>query len=186
MSAGETVFKSKRFHVERRAHERDGQTHVHDIVVHPGAAVILPLLPDGRVLLIHNYRVALGRELLELPAGTLDADETAEHCAARELAEETGYRAGRLTPLMTFYSSPGIMTERLSAFLATELIAGTAAPDAGEEIRLAPQTLAEALEGIRSGRVQDAKTVLTLLYYDRFVREHAGTAGRKVQDEDPA
>ncbi len=149
---------------------------MHDIVVHPGAAVILPLLPDGRVLLIQNYRIALGRELLELPAGTLDPSETAEACAARELTEETGYRAGRLEPLVTFYSSPGIMTERLVSFLARDLTASATNLDEGEEIRLAPQSLAEALDGIRTGRIQDGKTILTLLYYDRFVNRSAGAA----------
>lgn len=153
----------------QRAREVAGGSHRYDIVVHPGAAVVLPILPDGRILLIQNYRIALDRALLELPAGTLDPGEAPEVCAARELEEETGYRAGALTHLVDFYTSPGIMTERISAFLATDLTPGELRLDGGEEIRLAPQTLPDALEGVRTGRIQDAKTVLTLLYYERFV-----------------
>lgn len=170
MSTGPIVFESKKFRVQRRAFERDGSRHVFDIVVHPGAAVILPLLDDGRVLLIHNYRVAVDAELLELPAGTLDPPESPEACAARELAEETGYRAGRLRPLVSFYSTPGIMTERMHVFLATELTPGSTAHEAGEHIRPMPMTQADAMEAIRTGHITDGKTILALLYYDRFVR----------------
>lgn len=164
----ETVFEGYRFRVERRRFRVGERSHVHDIVVHPGAAVILPLLPDGQVVLIHNYRVAAGGELLELPAGTLDPGEAPEVCAARELAEETGYRAGRLVPLVTFYSTPGILTERMHAYLATELTPGPTAHESGEHIRVRPMPRAAALDAVRTGRIVDAKTILTLLYYDRF------------------
>jgi ADP-ribose pyrophosphatase len=179
LSRAKIVFESQKFRIERRSFERQGHEHVHDIVMHPGAAVVLPVLEDGatpantRVLLIHNYRAAVGSELLEIPAGTLDPGESPEACAARELAEETGYRPGRLVPLVTFYSSPGIMDERLCAFLATELTPGAASPDEGEEIRLAPMMLVEALDAIHTGRIQDGKTILTLLYYERYVRGEA-------------
>jgi ADP-ribose pyrophosphatase len=170
LSQAQSVFESRKFRVERRAFDLRGVRHVHDVVVHPGAAVVLPLLPDGRLVLIHNYRVAVGEELLELPAGTLDAGEPPEQCAQRELAEETGYRAGHLEPLVSFYSTPGILTERMHVFLATQLVAGPAAREAGEQIRLAPTPHTEALVAIRDGRIIDGKTILALLYYDRFVR----------------
>lgn len=164
----QTIFTGKRFRVERRAVDVAGVPHLYDIIVHPGAAVILPILDDGRVLLIHNYRVAVGQELLELPAGTLDNGEPPAACAARELAEETGYRAGRLVPLVSFYSTPGILNERMHVFVATQLTPGPTAHEAGEQIRLAPLTHAEALAAIRAGRITDGKTILALLYYDRF------------------
>lgn len=170
MTNRETVFTGRKFHVERRTFELGGTPHVHDIIVHPGAAVILPVLDDGRVVLIHNYREAVGEELLELPAGTLDAGEAPVACAARELAEETGYRARRLEPLVSFYSTPGILTERMHVFVATELTPGPPALEAGEQIRLAPLPQAEALSAVRDGRISDGKTILALLYYDRLVR----------------
>ncbi len=166
----QTLFDSRRFRVERWPFERDGVEHIHDIVVHPGAAVILPLLPRERVVLIHNYRPAAGGELLELPAGTLDPGESPLECARRELAEETGYRAERIVPLVTFYSSPGILTECMHAFLADSLTPGPTAHEAGEIIRVEVFDLATALEAIHDGRITDGKTALTLLYYDRFVR----------------
>ena len=170
MDSDPTVFESKKFRIERREFDLDGAHHVYDIVVHPGAAVILPVLPDGRLVLIQNYRVAVGRELLELPAGTLDAPESPETCAARELAEETGYRAAHVEPLVSFYSTPGILTERMHVFLATGLTAGPPAREPGEQIRLAPTSHPAALQSIRDGRICDGKTILALLYYDRFVR----------------
>jgi ADP-ribose pyrophosphatase len=166
----ETVFDGRRIRVLRRRFEIDGCTHTHEIVVHPGAAVILPVLDDGRVVLIRNERVAVGEELIELPAGTLEPGEEPATCAARELAEETGYRADRLTLLMMLYSSPGVMTERTHAFLATGLAPGPVDHESGEQIRVLLMTLAEALDGIRTGRITDGKTIATVLYYDRFVR----------------
>lgn len=171
MDTGEVVFESRKFRVVRRqVRVADGALHAYDIVTHPGAAVVLPVLPDGRILLIHNYRVAVGGELLELPAGTLDPPEEPIACAQRELAEETGYQAGRLDPLVCFYSTPGICDECLHAFVATDLRPGRARREPGEQIRLAPQPLATALEMIAGGQIRDAKTIVTLLYYDRFGR----------------
>lgn len=174
MSAGKIVFEGRKFHVERGEFDLGGRTQVFDIVVHPGSAVVLPLLADQRVVLIRNWRAPVRGELLELPAGTLDAGESPENCAARELAEETGYRAGRLEPLVSFYSTPGILTERMHSFVATELTSGSVARDSSEQICVVPMTYSDVLEAIRDGRIVDGKTILTLLYYDRFVRRGAG------------
>ncbi|MBP7745096.1 MAG: NUDIX hydrolase [Phycisphaerae bacterium] len=148
-----------------------GTPHHYDIIVHPGAAVILPVLDDGRLVLIRNYRVAVGEELIELPAGTLEPGEAPATCVVRELAEETGYRAGQVTPLVSFYSSPGILTERMHTFVATQLTPGPMELDAGEEIEVTTLTLAEALSAVRAGRITDGKTILALLYYERFACE---------------
>ena len=168
------LIQCHKFRVERWAFDANGRHLEHDIVVHPGASVILPVLPDGRIVMIYNYRVATGGELLELPAGTLDPGEDPRTCAARELAEETGYQAGRVTPLLSFYSSPGIVSERLHAFLATDLTPGDTAHEGTEQIRVAPMTLADALAAIRDGGICDAKTIAALLYYERFVRTEGG------------
>lgn len=176
MTAPETVFTGRKFEVERRAVQINGATHIFDIVVHPGAAVILPILPDGRLVLIQAYREAVRQELIELPAGTIDPGETPAACAVRELAEETGYRAGRIEPLVDCYSSPGILNEHMHGFVATDLTSGPTALDAGEQIRTTIMTLADALAAVQAGRITDGKTVLMLLYYDRFVRRAGGAA----------
>ncbi len=165
------VFEGRRFRVERRAYAVRGTPHHYDIIVHPGAAVILPVLDDGRLVLIRNYRVAVGEELIELPAGTLEPGEAPATCVVRELAEETGYRAGQVTPLVSFYSSPGILTERMHTFVATQLTPGPMELDAGDEIEVTTLTLAEALSAVRAGRITDGKTILALLYYERFACE---------------
>lgn len=170
LTTGETVFVARKFRIERRAFTHVGREHVYEIIVHPGAAVVLPVLDDGRLVLIANFRLAVDEELIELPAGTLDPHEPPELCAKRELAEETGYRAGRIEPLATFYSTPGILNERMYAFLATDLTPGERALEASERIRVTPMTHGEAMQAICDGRIKDAKTMVALLYYDRFVR----------------
>jgi len=170
VAASTIVYEGRKLRVEQHdVRGRDGKEHRYDLVVHPGAAVVLPILDDTRVLLIRNYRFAVGQELLELPAGTLDPPEPALECARRELAEETGYQAGKLEPLVSFYSTPGFCTEHLYAFLATELIEGKRALDPGERIHNTPMEYEEALRAIGDGRITDAKTIATLLYYDRYV-----------------
>ncbi len=171
MSDPDLVFRGRKFRVERRAvPDRDGRERLYDLVVHPGAAVVLPILDDGRVLLTRNYRFAVDRELLELPAGTLEPPEPPIDCARRELAEETGYRAARVEPLLTFYSTPGICNEHMHAFVATGLSPGPTALEPGERIAAAPMTWPETLAAIRNGRIVDAKTLVTLLYYDAFAQ----------------
>ena len=162
------VFEGRKFSLVKRAvRDRDGAEREYDLVVHPGAAVILPVLDDGRIVMIRNYRFAVDATLLELPAGTLEPPEPAIECARRELIEETGYRAERIEPLMTFYSTPGMSTECMYVFVARGLTAGAAAREAGEEIENEVISLADALEGVRSGEIRDGKSVAALLYYER-------------------
>ena len=111
-------------------------------------------------------------ELLELPAGTLDPPESPLECARRELAEETGYRAGRLAPLLSFYSTPGICDEQMHVFTAHDLTSGPPAPEAGEQIRVVSMTTDEALAAIGDQRIVDGKPIAALLYYNQFVREN--------------
>lgn len=166
------IYESQKFRIERRTRVASGDAppSTQDVIVHPGAAVILPLLADGRVVLIRNERLAAGGELLELPAGTLEPPETPADCAARELEEETGYRAGQLTPLLSFFSAPGFCSEYLHGFLATELTPGPPQLRTDERIRVCLLAYDEAMEAIRGRQVRDAKTIAALLYYDRFVR----------------
>jgi ADP-ribose diphosphatase len=139
-------------------------------IVHPGAVAIVPFLDADTVCLIRNYRYAVEKELVEIPAGTLDPEEAPAVCAARELQEETGYRAGRLEPLCGFYFSPGILTEYIHAFAAHDLehVGQCLEPD--EQITILPTPWPEALAMVRDGRISDAKTVAALLYYGAFRR----------------
>ncbi len=172
MPPPEVMFKGRKFRVEAQTVALPGGEKFRmEIVRHPGAAVVLPVLPDGRILLIDQLRRSVDRRLLELPAGTLDDGEDPAECARRELVEETGYAAGRLQPLVDFYSTPGICDERMFVLVATDLTAGTAAPEPQEDIRLCPMKYAEALEAVRDGRIRDAKSLVGLLYYDRFRRD---------------
>lgn len=145
--------------------DNEGRKHKREIVVHPGAAVILPVLPDGQIMLIRTYRYAVGEHLLELPAGTIDPGETPINCAGRELMEETGYIAGKLTRIASFYASPGILTEKMHAYLATDLLPHAGEKDVGEEIELQPMTFEEALRLVVEGDIIDAKTITTLLLF---------------------
>jgi ADP-ribose pyrophosphatase len=139
-----------------------------EIVVHPGAVVLLPLLSDGRIVLIRNKRYTVGRTLVELPAGTLEPGEDPMNCAGRELLEETGYLAGRLKLLFRFYASPGILTEQMFVFAAYDLEPQRQALEADEDIEVMPVTLPEAIELIRAGDICDAKTIAAVLHYERF------------------
>jgi ADP-ribose pyrophosphatase len=166
MSSSNTVFRGKRFRVEQVEQDMpDGTRHVREIVRHPGAVTILPLLDDGRICLVRNYRASVGQVLVELPAGTLEPGEDPAATAVRELAEETGYRAARFDLLARFYMSPGILDERMHLYLATGLEPGPMALDAGEDIQPLVVALDEAIGMVRDGRIQDAKTIAGLLYY---------------------
>ncbi len=175
--ADELLLDTARFQVVRRAQTlADGGVRQREVVLHPGAVVLLPLLPDGRVCLIRNYRVAVEQTLIELPAGTIDSGETPFETAHRELIEETGYRAASLEPLCEFLMSPGILNERMHLFLATGLTAGEQALEAGEQIERLIVPWDEALSMIDDGRIQDAKTIVGLLMYARRIRGERGAS----------
>lgn len=134
-----------------------------EVVIHSGSAVIVPLFDDGTVALVRQYRHAAGETLLELPAGRLDAGETPEEGAIRELEEEIGYRAGNLRKLAEFYVSPGFLNEKMSLFLATELKKTQQNLDHDEHIEIERIPLSEAAELARNGQIADAKTIIGLI-----------------------
>ena len=159
-----------RLEVHHLEEEDTGKRHKREVVVHPGAVVVLAIDDQGRVLLIRNRRYAIDQILIELPAGTLEKKEDPMNCAGRELLEETGYLAGRLKPIGSYFTSPGILTEKMYAFAAYDLQKKQTALEEGEEIELEPTPMDEALRMIADGRIQDGKTIATLLMYDRFHR----------------
>lgn len=169
------LFQGRLFRVVREIlRTPDGREHAREIVRHPGAVAIVPVLDDGRVCLIENYRIAVGRTLLELPAGTREPDENPAETARRELAEETGYRAGRMETLVTFYPSPGILDEQMHLFLATGLVPGPPAPEGGEQICPRPTAWPDVMNLLQSGRIEDAKTLVGLFWYATFRRPSDG------------
>jgi ADP-ribose pyrophosphatase len=164
----ETLLTTSKFRVVRESIQSPGgKSKTREIVRHPGACVIVPLLDDGRVCLIRNWRVAVNQTLIELPAGTLEPPEPPEKTAARELIEETGYRAGKIEFLHAFFLSPGILDEKMHLYLATGLTAGAAAREEGEEIEnwLVPWN--QAIDMIFRGEIKDAKTIVGLMWADR-------------------
>jgi ADP-ribose pyrophosphatase len=141
----------------------DGTTTVREIISTPGAVVIVPLTEDGQVRMVRQYRPAAGEYLLELPAGTLEPGESPEEAAPRELAEETGDRAGRWRRLAGFYTVPGICDEYLHLFLATGLARGDARPESDEFIEVMTLPLPVALDMVARSEIRDAKTMIGLL-----------------------
>lgn len=165
------VFDGARFSVDRiKLRIAPGKLADREIVNHPGAVVVLGVLEDERVVMIRNERFAVGQTLWELPAGTLEAGEPAEVCAGRELIEETGYEAQRIEPLTTFYTTPGICTERMEAYLATGLHHVGQDLEETERIEVEPLPMDRILTMAERGEIADGKTLATLLYYQTFRR----------------
>ncbi len=168
--SSKTLFRGRVFALKRdRVLEPSGVTAIREFVQHAGSVVVLPVLPDGRIVLIRQYRHAAGQYLWELVAGHKEPHEDFLPGAHRELQEETGYTARRIRKLLEVFPSPGLLGEKMVIFLAEGLTKGKARPEDDEKITQRILTLAEARKWIRSGRIRDSKTVAGILYYDRFL-----------------
>ena len=162
--ASRTVFVGRRIEVRvDRLRLPGGAEHDFEMIHHPGAAAIVPLLGSGEVLMLRQYRYATGGWLLEIPAGTLEPGESPDECAARELQEETGYRAGALHPLGWIWTTPGFTDERIWLYLATALADGHQALERDELLTLERLPLARAVAMAAGGEIVDAKSVAALL-----------------------
>jgi len=151
----------------------DGSTGELEMIRHPGAAAVVPVLsdpagPDPTILLIRQYRYATGGMLWEIPAGRLGKNEAPIDCARRELLEETGMRAGNIEPISTIWTTPGFTDERIHLFWARDLVPVEAAREADEFIELEPRPLSQVLAAIRDGEICDAKTVTAILLVAGF------------------
>lgn len=146
----------------------DGSSAEREVVIHPGAVAIIPLVDAEHVCMVRNHRHAVAETLLELPAGTRDQDEPPDHTAVRELEEETGYRARTWRKLTEFYPSPGIFTERLVLYLATDLTPGKMSLDPGEELTPIIVSWREAVRSALDGTIRDAKSLVGILLWDRL------------------
>ncbi|QAY66223.1 NUDIX domain-containing protein [Paenibacillus protaetiae] len=139
----------------------EGKTATREIVKHPGAAAVMALL-DGKLLVVEQFRKPLEKFQVEIPAGKLDPGEDPEAAAARELEEETGYRAEHLQLVSAFYTSPGFADEKLYLYFAERVVPGQSNPDEDEFLQVKAITLEEAEVYLAEGKISDAKTIMAL------------------------
>ena len=150
----------------------NGNTEEWDFIHHDGAAAVVPVLEDGRIIMVRQYRNALERETIELPAGKLDdPDEPGIECAARELEEETGYRSESLEWLLTLRTTVAFCDEKIDIYLARNLVPTKQNLDEDEYVDVEIYTLEELKELIFTGKIEDSKTIAALLAYEsKYVR----------------
>ena len=168
MVSSEPVFDGELLHVRRdTVRLPDGSLATREHIVHPGAVLIVPVLPDGRLVVERQFRYPLDRVFIEFPAGKLDPGESALATARRELREEAGYEATRFTPLGTIHTLISYTNERIDLFVAEGLTHVGAALDDGEFLDIVTMTLDEMLDALDRGEITDAKTVAALLLHAR-------------------
>ncbi len=168
--ADETVIESERVFDGRLINVRvdtvrmaDGSEHRREVVEHPGAVALVPVLPNGDLVLVRQYRHPVRRSTLELPAGTREPNEPELQTAIRELREETGYRANEVRELVRFYVSPGWADEEVIIFVATGLNSGEDEPEADEDLQVVTVQAETVTARISAGEIVDSKTIIGLL-----------------------
>ena len=142
----------------------NGETATREWIDHPGAVCLIPILPDGKICLIRQFRYGPGEEFIEIPAGKLDAGEAPLDCAYRELEEETGYRTNKLTFLTNIHPAIGFSNEKMWMYLAEELELSKKKLDEDEFLELLPTPLNKALEWVFSGKITDVKTIIGIMW----------------------
>lgn len=157
------VYRGRLLHIKSdRVRLPDGSEATREYIVHPGAAMIIPILPDGKLLMERQYRYPIGEVMLEFPAGKLDSGEEALTTAQRELLEETGYRAAHWEWLAGVHPVISYSTERIEIFLATGLTKERARLDAGEFLETLVLDFADAYARMKAGKITDVKTIIGL------------------------
>ena len=147
----------------------NGISSTREWIKHPGAVCCIPILENGDICLIKQYRYAVKKYVVELPAGKLKVGETPIHCAKRELEEEIGFEAKKIRFLTMFYPAVGFVNEEMHLFLAEDLKKTKTNPDEDEFIELIPKTLDQAVEMIYSGDITDAKTIIGLVWAQKLL-----------------
>lgn len=166
----ETIYQGPIFGLRRDlVLEPGGVRATREVITHPGSVVVLPVLPDGRILLVRQYRHATRQFLWELVAGRMEAGESPRRAAARELAEETGYRARHIRIFLDVFPTPGFLEERMYILLAQGLTSGDARPEVDEKITPRAYDPSQLWQMIRRGKLRDAKSIAGLLYYFSFL-----------------
>ena len=146
----------------------NGETGAREWVNHPGAVVIIPILPNGKIALIKQFRYAVGSEFIELPAGKLDAGEDPEKCALRELEEEIGYRANKINFLANIHPAIGFTNEIMGVFLAENLEKTQHDRDKDEFLKIVPTSLTETLNLVWKNKITDVKSIIGLLWLQKI------------------
>jgi ADP-ribose pyrophosphatase len=165
------VFRGRVFGVRREeVIEPGGVEATREVVTHPGSVVVLPVFPDGRILMIRQYRHSVRQYLWELVAGSKDPGESFEEGARRELREETGYTARQMRKILDLFPTPGFVSENMVIFLAEGLKLGQSHPEADEKIEVRIFRLSEIEDWMRAGKIRDAKSVAGILYYAHCMR----------------
>ena len=168
--SSQTIYEGKIFGIRRdEVIEPSGVRATREVITHPGSVVVLPVLPDGRILMIRQYRHATRQYLWELVAGRIDRGESPRKAAARELIEETGYRARKFRIFLDVFPTPGFLEERMFILLAEGLTAGVAEPEDDEKIISRAYSRKQLEEMMERGKLRDAKSVAGILYYFRFL-----------------
>lgn len=167
----EMVYQGRLFGVRRdEVLEPSGVRAKREVITHPGSVVVLPVLRDGRIVMVRQYRHATRQFLWELVAGRKEPGETPRKGAARELLEETGYRAKRFKVFLEFFPTPGFLEEKMWLLLAEELTEGEAQPEEDERIEVKAYRVNELKTMIKKGELKDAKSIAGILYYLTFLR----------------
>jgi len=167
----ELLYQGRLFSVHREKLAFADHTHNWDFVRHPGAVAAVPITAEGRLILIQQWRRAIGQVIYELPAGVLEKGESPLQTVDRELQEEIGYKASKIIDLGGFYSTPGFCNEYIHLFVAKELTQSSLPGDLHEAIDIVEMDLQEALKLIDSNQIVDMKTIAGLLRYQRFASE---------------
>ena len=147
----------------------DGNRSTREWIKHPGAACIIPVMSDGKLALIKQYRYPVKSIMIELPAGKLDTEESPEACAIRELEEEIGYSAGKLTFVTKIHPAIGFANEQMWIFLAEQLIQSQKNTDHDEFVELMPTSINQAVALVWNGAITDVKTIIGILWAERLL-----------------
>jgi ADP-ribose pyrophosphatase len=167
----ETIYEGPVFGLRRdEVIEPSGLRTKREVIAHPGSVVVLPVLSDGRIVMVRQYRYATRQYLWELVAGRKEPEETPQEGAARELLEETGYRAKRFKVFLDIFPTPGFLEERMYVLLAQGLTAGEAQPEEDEKIEARAYSVTQLKTMMKKGELKDAKSIAGILYYVTFLR----------------
>ncbi len=166
----EILYQGRVLHAVREEIEYAGKRMWRETVEHPGAVAIVPFVDRNHILMVQQYRRAIRQELLELPAGTLEPDEDPLVCAHRELEEETGYKSSKISSLGAFFAAPGFCSEKMVLYLAEDLSLGKMNLDEDEFLEPIVVEFGDALHKVKTGLIQDGKTMLGLLLAEQYLQ----------------
>ena len=170
--SSQTVYKGNFLDVKKdNVVLPNGKNRTREWINHPGAVVIVPILPTGKIALIRQFRYAMGSEFIELHAGKIDKGETPDECAIRELEEEIGFKTKNLNFIAMIHPAIGFANENMSLYLATDLVQTNINRDSDEFLELMPTSLEHALDLVWSNKITDVKTIIGILWYQKIYQE---------------